>query len=181
MITWDYIYTLLNVRDFIYFVSSSQIQDMLLPVKLIFVLFSGVFLILVVYFYINSSYIEFQFLQDITEFLSWQAYGLRETTKRWNKIKKKIVYGTEAEYKLAIIEADDFLYKTLEDRGFDGETFEELVEKASRRMIPNSAEVLEAHEVRNSIIYEPDYELNTEEAKQLLSLYESTIKNIVSA
>src|SRR6185369_10549142 len=165
--SWDDIYNYLGVRDFIYYVSSSQIQDMLWPIKLVFILFSAAFLICVVYFYLNSSYIQYQFLQDVSEFFSWQAYGMRDTSKRWKKIKEKITVGTEAEYKLAIIDADDFLYKTLEDRGFEGETFEEIIQKASHKMITNADEILAAHEIRNSIVYEPDYKMDIEVAKKI--------------
>ena len=65
--TWEILYNTLGIKDFIYFISSSQIQDMLFPVKLVFVLCSVFFLILTVYFMLNSSWLQYKFLEDITE------------------------------------------------------------------------------------------------------------------
>ena len=93
---------------------------------------------------------------------------------------KKTESQDENGYKLAIIEADDFLYQVLEERGGTGETFEELVDNAGKRMLPNSKEVLEAHQVRNSIVYNQDYQFNLEEAKRILTHYENAIKSIAA-
>lgn len=178
MITWEYIYSLLGITDFIHFIDSPAIQDALFPIKLVFVLFTAFFFAAVMYFYINSSYIQYHFLQDTVEFLSWQPYGLRQINKRWQKIMKKVEGGSEDEYKLAIMEADEFLYKTLEDKGFDGETFEELLKSASSKIVPSYETILSAHGVRNSIVHDSDYKLNLESAKTILSNYEKAIKGV---
>ena len=131
MITWNYIYNLLGITDFMNFISNPAIQDALFPIKLVFILFAVFFFCAVIYFYLNSSYLQYQFLQDVTEFFSWQAYGLRSIDKQWKSVIKKTASGNEKDFKLAVIEADDFLYATLEDRGFKGETFDELLESAA--------------------------------------------------
>lgn len=176
--TWEYIYNLFGIKDFIYFISFPNLQDILFPVKLVFIFFTAFFFCAVIYFYINSSYIKYQFLQDVAEFFSWQSYGLRNINKRWKKIVQKTESGFESEYKLAIIEADDFLYQTLEDRGYNGETFEELVNSAGKKISPDFKDILEAHNIRNSIIYNSDYKLDLEKARKILSDYENAIKNI---
>ncbi|MEK7562714.1 MAG: hypothetical protein AAB509_03485 [Patescibacteria group bacterium] len=176
--SWESFYKLLGIRDFIYFISDPQIQDALFPVKLVFVFFAMFFLCGVIYFMINSSWLQYKFLEDVTEFLSWQSYGLRAITKRWKKIKEKLDTGVEAEYKLAIIEADDFLGEMLEERGFLEKTFQESVKKAGKGMLPNLEEILSAHELRNSIVYNPDFKIDVETAKNILAVYETTINNL---
>ena len=178
MLTWEQLYDLLGVKDFIYFISSPSIQDQLFWVKLVFVFFTVFFFCAVMYFYVNSSYLHYQFLQDVTEFFSWQAYGLIEINKRWNKITRKLAQGNENDYKLAIIEADEFLHHTLEERGYKGDTFEELVNHAGRRLLPNFEDILDAHAVRNSIVYNANYVIDVEQAKKMLADYEHAIKNI---
>lgn len=178
MIIWEYIYDLLGIKDFIYFINSASIQSTLLPVKIIFILFALFFLCAVIYFYINSSYIQYHFLQDTVEFFSWQSYGSRQFNKRWQKIMKGIETGTESEYKVAIIEADEFLYKTLEDKGYDGETFEELIGTAGRKIVPSAEDILSAHNIRNSIVHDSDYKLDLEMAKGILDNYGKAIKNL---
>ena len=176
--SWEQLYNFFGIKDFIYFISSPQIQALLLPVKLVFIFFTFFFLAAVIYFMVNSSWLQYKFLEDVTEFFSWQAYGSREINRQWRKIQKRAEGGTENELKLALIEADDFLNKTMEDMGYSGKTFEEMLENAGKIMLPNYAEISEAHNLRNSIVYDPDYKINTESAKKYLAIYESTIKNI---
>ena len=134
--TWEALYNFLGIKDFIYFISSPDIQDMLLPVKLVFIFCAAFFLIFVIYFMVNSSWLQYKFLEDVTEFFSWQAYGQREMSKQWSRIKKRTESGAESDYKLAIIDADDFLAEVLDSRGYDGKDFEESIKKAGRLIIP---------------------------------------------
>jgi len=176
--TWDSFYNFLHIKDFIYYISSSQLQDMLFPIKLVFIFFAFFFLVFVIYLMVNSSWLQYKFLEDVTEFFSWQAYGQREMTKQLGKIKKRIESGAESDYKLAIIDADDFLAEVLDNRGYDGKDFQESINKAGRLITPILPDVLNAHEIRNSIVYNPDYKLSVEQAKKILDTYESAIKNI---
>lgn len=176
--TWEYIYNFFGIKDFIYYISSSQIQDMLFPVKIVFIFCGAFFLIFVIYFMINSSWLQYKFLEDVTEFFSWQAYGQRQMSKQWGKIKKRTESGAESDYKLAIIDADDFLEEVLDNRGYDGKDFEEIINKAGRLIAPILKDVLKAHEIRNSIVYNPDYKLSAAEAKKILDTYESAAKSI---
>ena len=176
--TWEYLYNFFGIKDFIYFISSSQIQDMLFPVKIVFVFFSVFFLVFVIYFMLNSSWLQYKFLEDVTEFFSWQAYGQREMKKQWDRIKKRTESGAESDYKLAIIDADDFLAEVLDDRGYDGKDFEASIKKAGKMIKPILDDVLSAHEVRNSIVYNPDYKLSVDQAKKILDAYQSAANNI---
>lgn len=176
--TWDALYNFLGIKDFIYFISSPQLQDMLFPVKLVFILFSVFFLIFVIYYMLNSSWLQYKFLEDVGEFFSWQAYGGREMSKQWIKIRKRTESGAESDYKLAIIDADDFLVEVLDSRGYDGKDFEESVNKAGKLIAQILEDILKAHEIRNSIVYNPDYKLSADDAKKVLDTYESAVKEI---
>lgn len=178
IMSWEQIYDFLGIKDFVDFISSSELQSQLLPVKVVFILFTLFFLGAVIYFYIKSSYIQYHFLQDMVEFFSWQPYGLRQINKRWQKVMKKIEVATETEYKMAVIEADDLLYEMLEERGYAGETFEQLLDSAGQKILPSVKDILSAHEIRNSIVYQPDYKLDAEVAKGILDNYEKAIKNV---
>jgi hypothetical protein len=176
--SWGEIYNFLGITDFIYFISSSEIQDMVLPVKLVFIIFTLLFLAGIFYFMTNSSWLQYKFLEDTTEFLSWQSYGLKQIEKKWLKIKKRIESGSELEYKLAIIEAEDFLNEILEERGYEGENFQEIINSASKLISPSVAELLSAHEIRNSIVYNPDYKIEPEQAKKILGIYELAVNSV---
>lgn len=176
--TWDQLYNLLGIKDFIYFISSPQLQDYLFPVKLVFACFAMFFLAFVIYFMINSSWLQYKFLEDVTEFFSWKAYGTREQMKRWSKIKKRMETGAESDYKLAVIEADDFFAEVLDNAGYEGETFEETLKKAGKIIEPVLNDIMQARKTRDSIVYEPGYKLTAEQAKKALEIYESAINNV---
>lgn len=176
--TWDDFYNFVRLKEFIYLASSSELQDYLFPVKLIFVLFTAFFLAGVIYFMINSSWLQYKFLEDVTEFLAWQSYGSRELSKQWTRIKKRLDSGSESDFKLAIIEADDFFTNILNNGGFDEDTFVESVKKASKLFASGTSEILAAHEVRNSIVYDPDFKISPEQARDLLNTYESAGNSI---
>lgn len=177
MITWEQIYNLLGIKDFIYFISSPTIQEFLFPVKIVFIAFSIFFLGAVLWFMYVSTWMKHHFLEDVSEFFSWQAYGFKQIADRWKKIYKRLDSGVESECKLAIIEGDDFLLETLDDKGYEGNSFEEIV-AAAGKAIHNPDAILDAHKIRNSIVYEPDYSISLEETKRVLSLYENAVKNI---
>ena len=178
MLSWDSVYNFFGIKDFIYFISSPQLQDALFPVKLIFVAFAMFFLAFVVYFMLNSSWLQYKFLEDVTEFFSWQAYGARQISKQWNRIKKRIETGAEADYKLAIIDSEDFLNEVLEKAGYEGKNFEESVQKSGKLLSSLYNDLMRAHEVRNSIVYAPDFKLSADQAKKALADYESAINAV---
>lgn len=178
---WDWVYNLLGIKDFIVFTSSPVLQDILFPVKIVFILFTAFFICATIYFYVNSSYLQYQFLQDVFEFFSWQSYGFREINKRWRNIVRKTESGLESDFKLAVVEADDFLRQTMQKRGHEGKTFEEMVSNVSKSILPNYQEILDIHNIRNSIVHDPNYKLDKEQAKKILSTYEKTIKNIATS
>ena len=177
LFNWDSVYESLGIKDFISFISSPDIQSELLPVKVVFILFTILFLWAIIYFYINSSYIYYHYLQGFGEFVSSQPRGAYEINKRWKKILKRTENNSESGYKLAVVEADDLLHQVLEEKGFKGETFEELV-NSSKKTIPNVEDVLSDHVIRNSIVHDSDYKLDIEIAKRILDNYEKAIKKV---
>ena len=176
--TWESLYNFFGIKDFIYLISSSQLQDMLFPIKLIFIFFTIFYFVAVVYFMLNSSWLQYKFLEDVTEFFLWQSYGQRQMQKQWDKIVKRTESGAESDYKLAIIDADDLLEEVLDNRGYDGDTFEEALKEAGKLISDIVDDVLRAHNVRNSIVYNPDYKITASEAKKILDIYESAVKGI---
>lgn len=180
MITWDQVYNFFGIKDAIYFISSPALQDMLFPIKIVFYFFSLFFLVAVVYFMVNSSWMQQKFLEDTIDFFAWKNYGLKEINKKWKKIKKRIDSGIESELKLAVIEADDFLYKTLEDKGFEGNTIEDLLSSAGNAVGIDKSEILNAHNLRNSIVYNVDFAINSNTIIEALAIYEKVIKNVGS-
>ena len=86
--------------------------------------------------------------------------------------------GAEADYKLAIIDAEDFLSETLEKAGYEGKNFEETVQKSGRLLSGILSDLVKAHEVRNSIVYDPDFKLSADQAKKALDAFEAAVNTV---
>lgn len=169
-----------SIKEIIELAKSPQLQSELWPAKVVFIFFSICFFVATVYLMLTSSYLKYQFIIDLRSFFDWQSASLQKIIKRWKRIQKRIETGTEYEYKLAIIEADDLFKDVLEEKGFKGKTFEERINQVDGTQLPNLDEIIEMHKIRNSIVYDPDYKLSRDHAKQVLGTYERAIKNIES-
>ena len=178
--SWDSIYDLFGIKEFMHFIMNAELQATLLPAKIVFILFTLFFLYYVIYFYVKSSYLYYNYFQDSGDITMVQPAKAVDFNNRWQKIVKKTESGQERDYKFAIIEADDFLNKLLESKGFKGEDFDALA-RAAKKILPNVDDVISAHEIRNNVVYDSDYKLDSEEAKNVLADYEKAIKNISAA
>jgi len=144
-------------------------------IRNIFIIISLFLLFGTIYFISKTSWLKFRYLENLVEFFTYQPFGAKKITKQWEKIKDRLKIGSESESKLIIIEADLILSNVLEKMGFIGETFEERIKKITLDTLPNIQEVLEAHKIRNNIVYDPDYQLDLVEANKIILIYERAL------
>ena len=100
-----------------------------------------------------------------------------ETTEhktQWQIILGHVNAENPAEWKIAIIEADNILDDILKEIGYEGETLGDRLKSAGDSESVQQA--WEAHKVRNAIAHEGGKELTRHEAKRVIGLYESVFK-----
>ena len=168
----------MDFSNLISYLSSNKISETLLPFRNVFFLFSLFFFIIILSLFLKTSWKKYAFLEDVVHFFFFRPYGIKKFTKSCQKIAKKLRSGDESEYKLAIIEADETLNDILEKVGYSGETLEEKIDKVSLVVISNKEEILKVHKVRNSIVYNPNYKVELEEAKKLLEIYRKALTDL---
>lgn len=145
--------------------------------RVIFLIFSLLFLGLIIYFLIKTSWLKLLFLQDAIEFWTFRPYQ-RKKTGRWKKILSRLETGLESEAKLALIESEMVLDETLKEMGYSGETLGQRLEKVTTASLPNIEEVRKSHQICNNIIHDPSYRLSLEEAKRVITIYERALKDL---
>ncbi|HDZ54438.1 MAG TPA: hypothetical protein ENI19_03440 [Candidatus Nealsonbacteria bacterium] len=150
----------------------------ILVLKIVFGSISLFLIISIIYFIVKSNYLITVYLRDVTEVLSYKPYGTRKIVKQWNKIKSRLDLSSEAEHKLAVIEADNLLNETLERMGYDGDTVGEKLKQITSIRLPNIDQILEAHKIRNNIVYDPDYQLSLDQGQRALEIYEKTLQEL---
>jgi len=171
---------MLQVSDLIpYLISPPHPFDQWLVIaRIIFIAVFLFFLFWIIYFISKTSWLRFYFLEDAVEFFTYQPFGARKIVKQWNKIKRRLETGSEPESKLVILEADSMLNDILEKMGFAGGTLGERLKHLTPASLPNIEEVLEAHKIRNNIVYDPDYRLTIDEARRIVLIYEKALINL---
>jgi hypothetical protein len=144
-------------------------------IKIIFISISLLLLLFIIFFISKTSWLRSRYLEGITEFLTYKPFGAGKIVKQWEKIKRRLETGLEAERKLIIIEADSIFNNVLERMGYIDENFELRIKRLTPEILPNIEEILEAHKICNNIIYDPDYRLNLDQTKRIILIYEKAL------
>ncbi|EKE25443.1 MAG: hypothetical protein ACD_5C00158G0001 [uncultured bacterium] len=97
--------------------------------------------------------------------------------KRWEKVKQRLEYDNSSQYKVAIIEADKIAEEILDGIGYKGANMTEKLEQVGLAHLDDHLEALRgAHEIRNKIVHQADYEISKEAAEAVVGVYESFLK-----
>lgn len=157
---------------------SSQLQEKLFVFKIIFIIVSIIFFAVIVYYALNTSYLRHLFIYDLEDASSWKDYGRSKIFKKWQKIKKRLKKDNEAEYKLALIEADKMLDDILKKMGYGEESLNDKLKRLTSSHVSNLEDLLKANEICQNVIRDPDYKLNKEKAEEIISIFEKSLKGL---
>lgn len=164
--------------DIISYITSPQLQAILLPFKIAFLVISSFFLGFIIFALLKTMWLKFAFLENLVEFFTYRPYGIRKITKQWAKTLTRLEAGSESEYKLAIIEVDRMLDDVLKRMGYPGANLEERLSQLTSATLSNIDQIRGAHQIRNNIIRDPDYRLDLNEAKRILEIYEQAFRDL---
>lgn len=97
--------------------------------------------------------------------------------KRWAAITARLKTDSVSQYKVAIIEADAVAEEVLGGIGYSGANMSEKLEQVGAAHIDDHLEALKgAHEIRNRIVHEADFELDQRMATAVVGVYENFLK-----
>jgi hypothetical protein len=99
--------------------------------------------------------------------------GLPVENKTWKSIRERLLGDNQSEWKLSIIEADIYLDRLLDDKGFHGDTTSDKLKQVTPDKLPSINMAREVHFIRNRIAHDgAAFVLTMPEARRLLSYYE---------
>ena len=168
----------IDFKTIFYYIFSAGLQERLIFVQLAFIIISIILTGLIIFTLSRTHYLQWLFVEDIVQFFTMRPFGAKKITKQWNKVLDYLKAGSESEYKLAVIEADDMLDAVLKRLGYTGETFEEKLGKLTSATLPNIKQLYEIHQLRNNIVHDPDYRLTLDEAKKSLNVYSQAFQDL---
>ena len=159
-------------------VISPELQGRIFVFKIIFIIVSIIFFVAIIYYLLNTSYLKHLFIYDLDDASSRKDYGRSKIYKKWGKIKKRLEKDNEAEYKLALIEADKMLDDILKKMGYGEESLNEKLKHISSSDVSNLEELLRVNEICQNIVHDPDYRLNKEKAEEIIDIFEKSFKDL---
>jgi len=157
---------------------SPELQEKIFVFKIIFIIVSIIFLAMIIYYALNTSYLRHLFIQDLEDASSRKDYGRSKISKKWGMVKKRLEKDNEAEYKLALIEADKILDDILKKMGYGEESLNEKLKHLSSSDVSNLEELLKVNEICQNVVHDPDYRLNKEKAEEIISVFEKSFKEL---
>ena len=169
--------------DFLRYLADPHLFDptivrMIDYVRYLFIGIGGAMFVAIVYFIIDTSALEEKYFKDVTEFTKTSPYTSVKVPGAWKKAKNQSESEDESERKLAVIEIDDIVTEVLNQMGYEGDSLEKTLSGVSGEIIPNKEELLKAHKKRRDLVYDPNYDLSMDEAKEIMNVYEQTLKDL---
>ena len=97
---------------------------------------------------------------------------------KWDEIQRHLNSIKEAEWKFAVIEADNLVDSVLKAGGYPGDTMGDRLKNMDKSQIVTLDGLWEAHKIRNRLAHDVTYFLRYGEAKRAIQLYEKTLKEL---
>ncbi|MFZ2303689.1 MAG: hypothetical protein WAV98_02795 [Minisyncoccia bacterium] len=109
-----------------------------------------------------------------------EEIAAKEKLSQWQVVLDHVNSESPAEWKIAILEADDILGEILEDQGYVGETVAEKLKTMSRTKIASYDDIWEAHKVRNEIAHGGaiDMDLSKKMARDTIAKFGNAFKEL---
>ncbi|XOB42499.1 MAG: hypothetical protein ACKKMP_00360 [Candidatus Nealsonbacteria bacterium] len=165
------------LETIIQFILNPALSGNLLILKLVFIILSLLFILFIIFALIKTDWVHQLMIWDWMEFLTYKYHGLATVKKRWVKVREKSRIS-EAETRLAIVEADNLLNEILIRMGFKGQSLKERLDPMAPDILENIEQVKKAHQVRLNMVANPDYHLDPVAARKILQVYEEALENL---
>ncbi len=167
-----------DIKNLLEVINSSQIQQALFPMKVVFIIISILFLFAIFYFVFKTSFMQSWFLGGLMDFLFPNLFKNRRITRKWYKIKKEMDSDSTDQWKLVVLEAGNLIDEVLKNVGHTGETLKEKIDKLIPDEILRLAQLKDACQVCENIAKDPDYLLSKEIAEKTLEAIEDALKDL---
>jgi hypothetical protein len=148
-------------------------------IKFVFVALSVFFLIHGIYLIIRMNVVRDK-LQLWKETIKRKADPVYrgEFVDRWREIEGRMKSMQEAEYKLAIIEADRLFDDLLRRMMYRGKDMSERLKNINKDFLPSIDKVWEAHKIRNNLAHDSAFHIDYSGAKRVIEYYKQALQEL---
>lgn len=164
------------IYNFIDFWSGPAGKNIIFSVKLLVLSISGILVFFIVFFLVKTTYLwNFELYKEA---IRMSALPKGKIPKKWQEILSRMEMPEESARKMAIVEADILVDGVLKTIGYSGETLSEKIEKITSAQLKTISDLQKAHNVRKNILYDPDFNITPEAAKETIERYGKVLKEI---
>lgn len=165
-------------KRIISFLVSPQLQENVFWLKIALIIISLVFLAVIIYLLFTTSFLDYWMGFSLKNFLTAKYLPGKKAQKKWQKIKRRMERGGEANLKLAVIEASQLLQKVLAKKGYGEENLLWQLKRLTEDEVSNIDELRGICSVYENILRDPDYRLEEERASKILENIETALKDL---
>ena len=138
-------------------------------------------ILMIVWLLFKTSWFHDRFGSNLADFFALRQSQKNSLLKKWQNIENRLKSKNETSYKLALIEAEDFLSEILKKRGIEGKTLQHQIKNLYPAVLPENLfeELQKSQKVIEAILYNPEFKLEKSKASQILSLFKEVLKRVV--
>lgn len=160
-----------TVKEFDYPIWLDRFKTVMIFIGVIFGVFLGI-LIFKIRFLFKER------LRELKEEITPPREAVSAYDVRWEEIKKHVNSFNEAEWKLAVIEADKFVDDALKTGGYPGESMGERLMLIQPGQLLSLQNLWDAHKLRNFLVHDPHYQLTHRQAILAVEAFEETLREL---
>ncbi len=157
------------------FLSTPLMTTIVGIIKAIFIVISVILFVAIITLIKKTTWLRLRYLESYTEFFSTRPFGTKAKFKKLEASDKKLNSEKEDDYKIAVIEADDYLKEVLQKMGYKGESVEDILDQVDAKGLPSINKVKEGQKIRDDIVGNPNYDLTKDQAKNIVKIYENAL------
>lgn len=146
--------------------------------RIIFIIVSIVLFAGIIYLLVKTTWMRYRYFEEYTEFFASRPFGTKVKFRKMDSIQKKLDSGKEESYKLAVIEAEDYLKEVLQKMGYEGDLLSDILERVDSKVLPSANKVKDVQKIRNDIVYNPDYYISKDQAVNIVKIYEQALNEL---
>lgn len=165
-------------QDFQNFIFHPQFSGWLLTVKMVFIIISFIFAGLIIWLLTASSWLKRAYIENAKEYKQFKPFDQSVNLKALKKIVDRLKTEKEVEYKLAVMETDEFFDKILKTLDYSGKNMEDRFKQLTTEVLPNLDDIKTVHNTRNKIVNDRGYKLTLEETKKVITTYEQGLRHL---
>jgi hypothetical protein len=167
-------------NETIAYLLSPGLQSSFLPLKIIFLLIGFSFIGFMIFFLFKTRWFKLQFLYDFVEVFTLRIYGGVMAHFHWMRLRYKIGDPTRPDYNDFVIKCHKIMDKLLARLvpTYHDNNFGERLAQLGNETFSNVSELWEAHELYRSIINDPNFKVDYNQAKRTLEIYEKAFQDL---